>query len=499
MCIRDRYMGIMQMLGYSTKSELRTEEEHVTSGVRWHYLQEQHVAHEINGEEWREDRVLRQSTLDLFQNDSIEVQVVVKVKRPLPPERLRAIEYNLKHRLDLRDLEKTDGWLFYDRPNQPESKSPASGQRSTKSPAWAGQQAAQPLQKPRTTAHTPKRTNGRQTEPPTISPEKTTGTPRKTHTPKRQQDNSRGFDGKVERLKTPVRATKAIERLAQPKQNPTPRGAERRVPYEPLGFRTTWRSAAKKSSPKQKNSDAASQGVRKYIVMSPSEDAFRKVQEARAEFLGEALPSIPEPKKEPQYTLPADVSFEVAPDALMEKEQPRTEANHNPHQNVPIIRFRISETYPDGSKYEGEALEGLPHGEGKMIFASGGSYEGHWELGQMEGLGKMYYPSGDLAYDGEMKHDKFNGRGILLNDMTHLAELQHKGEPLWLRYEGEFFDDAKHGFGICYYADGSVYEGHFKNDLHEGEGKLKDAEGNIIIGLWENNQMVHCSPHRPYN
>ena len=34
----------------------------------------------------------------------------------------------------------------------------------------------------------------------------------------------------------------------------------------------------------------------------------------------------------------------------------------------------------------------------------------------MNGFGKLYYPSGKLAYEGEWKHNSFNGRGKVYNE-----------------------------------------------------------------------------------
>ena len=38
------------------------------------------------------------------------------------------------------------------------------------------------------------------------------------------------------------------------------------------------------------------------------------------------------------------------------------------------------------------------------------------------------------------------------------------------RYEGEYINDLKHGFGVYTWADGSRYEGEWKDDNMHGKG-----------------------------
>ena len=50
------------------------------------------------------------------------------------------------------------------------------------------------------------------------------------------------------------------------------------------------------------------------------------------------------------------------------------------------------------------------------------------------------------------------------------------------KYEGEWVNDKKEGFGVFTWADGSVYKGNYLNDLKEGEGELVYADGTVIKG-----------------
>lgn len=56
--------------------------------------------------------------------------------------------------------------------------------------------------------------------------------------------------------------------------------------------------------------------------------------------------------------------------------------------------------WPDvGQRYQGDLLNGLPHGEGTMIYGDGSRYVGQWEKGVRVGIGKLKYADGRV-YEG---------------------------------------------------------------------------------------------------
>jgi len=57
-------------------------------------------------------------------------------------------------------------------------------------------------------------------------------------------------------------------------------------------------------------------------------------------------------------------------------------------------------------KYEGEILDGVPHGQGTYYWFNVNRYEGGWEYGLFDGQGTYYsYPSG-VKVVGEFRRDK---------------------------------------------------------------------------------------------
>ena len=61
--------------------------------------------------------------------------------------------------------------------------------------------------------------------------------------------------------------------------------------------------------------------------------------------------------------------------------------------------------YPDGSKYEGNWLEGMKDGEGKYTYINGDTYEGKWENGVKHGVGCYKYESVGSVLKGKLSID----------------------------------------------------------------------------------------------
>jgi hypothetical protein len=76
----------------------------------------------------------------------------------------------------------------------------------------------------------------------------------------------------------------------------------------------------------------------------------------------------------------------------------------------------VVEEYENGSRYEGEKMNGLRDGSGKFYYQEGSYYDGQWKKNNMHGFGKLYYPSHKLAYEGNWFMDQFHGHGKVYND-----------------------------------------------------------------------------------
>lgn len=61
-------------------------------------------------------------------------------------------------------------------------------------------------------------------------------------------------------------------------------------------------------------------------------------------------------------------------------------------------------------RYEGDWLEGQPHGEGLYTFADGNRLEGQFEAGQVHGRARLIYANGDVLR-GDFRHNALFGVG----------------------------------------------------------------------------------------
>ncbi len=95
--------------------------------------------------------------------------------------------------------------------------------------------------------------------------------------------------------------------------------------------------------------------------------------------------------------------------------------------------------------YEGDLVNGKPHGKGVLSFNDGGRYEGSFVKGMITGKGIMIYtvPSSGYRYEGDFVNGNRHGRGVY-------------AFPSGNRYEGEFAVNEIHGYGTMYSPDGSV-------------------------------------------
>jgi len=67
----------------------------------------------------------------------------------------------------------------------------------------------------------------------------------------------------------------------------------------------------------------------------------------------------------------------------------------------------------NGNNYEGDILNGKPHGKGKWTFPDGIIYEGNFQDGLCQGEGKMTYPNGIEFVGNFNKCEKVNGKFII--------------------------------------------------------------------------------------
>lgn len=130
-----------------------------------------------------------------------------------------------------------------------------------------------------------------------------------------------------------------------------------------------------------------------------------------------------------------------------------------------VVRGTLS--FPGDNEYCGEYLNGLPHGEGKMIYGNGAIYYGFWENGRREGVGQFYQPSGTI-----LSGTWHNGQ------LSEGISIDAKGN----HYAGNFNHNKFNGKGALFLTDGSWAQGDWENDeLKDGRVFFADGRMHIIV------------------
>lgn len=122
----------------------------------------------------------------------------------------------------------------------------------------------------------------------------------------------------------------------------------------------------------------------------------------------------------------------------------------------------------DSILYEGEWVNGLKNGLGKMYFQNNSKYIGDFEFDVIHGNGEFYYPNGEF-YIGQFKVNNIAGFGKYYNSIGSIV------------YSGMWLNGTYQGWGIYYDEHKPIFIGHWDQGMANGFG--------III---ENNEILQC-------
>ena len=161
--------------------------------------------------------------------------------------------------------------------------------------------------------------------------------------------------------------------------------------------------------------------------------------------------------------------------------------------------------FSDGETYEGEWLDNMYEGQGKVRYTNGNTYAGGWKANLQDGQGKQVWISGS-TYEGEWKEGYQHGHGVYTLAGTTTGFNVYDGQ--WERgrkegrgkltiskknaileeYDGEWKADRRHGKGMCSYG-GPINSNRkvagVKADLLIGIGK-----GDLEVGTYSEGYRV---------
>jgi len=143
--------------------------------------------------------------------------------------------------------------------------------------------------------------------------------------------------------------------------------------------------------------------------------------------------------------------------------------------------------------YTGNLLDGMFHGQGKLVWDNGATYEGSWQFGKIHGNGTFLYEGGG-KYIGPFKDGKRHGYGTYYYPdgdqyKGNWVDGEQSGEGTYTFadgsvYTGQFVNNSFHGNATFLYSDGSKYVGQFKNGKRHGRGTYYYSGGNQYEGDW---------------
>lgn len=139
--------------------------------------------------------------------------------------------------------------------------------------------------------------------------------------------------------------------------------------------------------------------------------------------------------------------------------------------------------YNSGDVYEGGFTKGVKNGYGVLSFHIGGRYEGNFDMGVPNGEGTLYYASGDVL-SGEFTEWTEDWRA------TGECKFMKKNDDGFDTYTGRIVEGKLDGNWTVAYADGDSYSGEIKAGKKNGNGTyvwVSDTSPKPeFTGSWEN-------------
>ncbi|TMW56925.1 hypothetical protein Poli38472_002850 [Pythium oligandrum] len=134
------------------------------------------------------------------------------------------------------------------------------------------------------------------------------------------------------------------------------------------------------------------------------------------------------------------------------------------------------------STYEGRVLRGLFHGQGELRSPDGKRWSGKWEHGKLHGRGECVYLP------------------LILQQLTDIERLstqkrqakarQTKGLYRLVKYDGDFVENVRHGFGRALFDNGDSVSGRFEKGFAVGIVRYRFSTGRERMAEYIKGQRV---------
>lgn len=115
------------------------------------------------------------------------------------------------------------------------------------------------------------------------------------------------------------------------------------------------------------------------------------------------------------------------------------------------------------------------------------NYEGEWKNNALCGHGKLSWKNG-TKYEGEFLQGRYHGQGIFVDGLTGR------------KYVGSWVQGQKEGWGNeSWPQSGESYEGSYRCGRRNGFGRFTMGDGSHYVGGWMNGERAGCGIHLSSN
>lgn len=128
-----------------------------------------------------------------------------------------------------------------------------------------------------------------------------------------------------------------------------------------------------------------------------------------------------------------------------------------------------------GDKSATAATRGPKEGPGSVVYPNRSRYEGQFHNFMRHGFGTLTLSDG-TKYESEWRTDERHGEG---------KELCPDGTT----FAGSYVKGMRHGHGVMTWPEGSKYSGHFERGRANGEGELLRTDGSVYRGQFSEDCM----------
>ena len=128
-----------------------------------------------------------------------------------------------------------------------------------------------------------------------------------------------------------------------------------------------------------------------------------------------------------------------------------------------------------GFPYQGEMINGIPNGKGRVLYSPFWTYDGDLLNGQEDGSGTMSFENGEV-FVGDFRNGCFNGHGMY----------KFKDGEV---YEGRWRSDKIEGLGMTTCPDGGIYFSTYKEgDLDGPYIELSNDRKRLFLDNYKRNK-----------